>query len=527
MLERIDPGQLDELTARFGFRIDPADAGEYLALADSVLSVLDTLEAAEAAPVENVPASRDEGRRPKPGEDPLGAVVRWCRVTAKGAAGLLAGKRIAMKDSMAIAGVPMTCASRVLEGFVPAQDSVVAERILAAGGEIVAITNMDHLAFSGGGDSSDYGPTLCPFDLERTAGGSSSGAAAILWYDGVDASMGGDQGGSIRVPAAWSGVLGLKPTHGLVPYTGMVGIDQTFDHAGPLARRVEDVAFLLRAVAGKHESDPRQREVRTADYVAAVAAAPEDLRGVCVGIVTEGLGEAVGADPAVVAAVREAAERLAALGAAVSELSLPEHLQAGGIAFAGFVEGMTALVEGAGNGYHWPGRYATDLARALRRGLETRGDELSPQVKATLLLGAHLRRRYPGSLYAKAQNLRPWLRAGYDRALSGADVLLFPTTPGLPHHVDAGLPLSAWVLRGWGNLANTYPTDMTGHPALSIPAAEAGGLPVGVMLVGRRFDDARLLALARTYERTFGWLPDPAGLKARASVPDPFSRPTQ
>jgi amidase len=299
----------------------------------------------------------------------------------------------------------------------------------------------------------------------------------------------------------------------------MVGIDQTFDHAGPLARRVEDVALLLQAIAGKHDADPRQREVETGDYVAAAAGATEDLRGLRVGVVAEGLGEEVGADPAVVAAFRGAVERLAELGAAVHELSLPEHLQAGGIAFAGFIEGMTALLEGAGNGFHWPGRYATDLATALHHGLEARGNELSPQVKATLLLGSHLRASYPGSLYAKAQNLRPWLRAAYDRALAEADVLLFPTTPGLPHHVDAGLPLSAWVLRGWGNLANTYPTDMTGHPALSVPAAEANGLPVGVMLVGRRFDEARLLAAARTYERRFGWLPDPAKVAAQASVP--------
>jgi amidase len=299
----------------------------------------------------------------------------------------------------------------------------------------------------------------------------------------------------------------------------MVGIDQTFDHAGPLARSVEDAALLLQAVAGKHESDPRQREVETADYVAAVAGAPDDLRGLRVAVVTEGLGEEVGADPAVVAAFREAAERLRELGATVEDISLPEHLEAGGIAFAGFVEGMTALLEGAGNGYHWPGRYATDLATALRRGLEARGNQLSPQVKATLLLGTHLRRSYQGSLYAKAQNLRPWLRASYDRALAEADVLLFPTTPGLPHLVHAGLPLSAWVLRGWGNLANTYPADMTGHPALSVPAAETERLPVGVMLVGRRFEDDRLLSVARTYERRYGWLPDPTSVAARAKVP--------
>ena len=165
------------------------------------------------------------------------------------------------------------------------------------------------------------------------------------------------------------GVIGLKPTHGLVPYTGMVGIDQTFDHAGPLARRVEDVALLLQAIAGKHESDPRQRDVETADYAAAVAARRTICSGIRIGVVTEGLGEAVGADPAVVAAVGEVAERLRELGATVDELSLPgappgrrhrvRRLRRGHDG-AGRREGATAI--------HWPGRYATDLATALGTG---------------------------------------------------------------------------------------------------------------------------------------------------------------
>src|SRR5439155_24225098 len=133
--------------------------------------------------------------------------------------------------------------------------------------------------------------------------------------------------------------------------------------------------------------------------------------------------------------------------------------------------------------------------------------ELSAQVKITLIVGALLRREYFGGIYAKAQNLRPWLTAAYDRALAGVDALLLPTTPGLPHAVAPEMPLAERVLRGWANLANTYPTDMTGHPALTIPAAEAGGLPAGVMLVGPHFADHRLLSIAATYERRHGWLP--------------------
>ena len=518
MLPRITPEELEELARGANFALDSVEAEEYRALTDFLLGVIDEVEEQKPVPSKNVPASRNAGRRPEPGEDPLNSIVRWCRVAAD-EDGPLTGMRIALKDSIAIGGIPMTCGSRLLEGYVPVEDSVITVRILRAGGEVVAVTNMDNLAFSGGGDTSWYGPTLCPFDPARTAGGSSSGSAAGLWYEGIDASVGGDQGGSIRVPAAWCGVVGLKPTHGLVPYTGIVGIDQTFDHAGPMALAVEDAALLLLVLAGKHPSDPRQREVEVKDYVRAVAEAPDDFHGVRLGVVAEGLGDAVGADERVVGAFQEALERFRSLGAVVHEISLPEHVQAGGIAFAGYVEGMTALLGGGGNGYHWSGRYWPDLALALSERLASRAGDLSDQVKVVLLTGAHLGRLYRGALYAKAQNLRPRLRDGYDRALGEVDALLLPTTPGLPHPNEPDLTISERVKRGWAVLANTYPTDFTGHPALSIPAAEAEGLPVGVMLVGRRFDDDRLLAVARTYERAFGRLPKPPSFEEPVLIP--------
>jgi amidase len=218
-------------------------------------------------------------------------------------------------------------------------------------------------------------------------------------------------------------------------------------------------------------------------------------------------------------AVREAAGRLGALGATLVQISLPDHLRCGDVAFAGFVEGMAALLASGGNGFHRSGRYAPDLALALRDGLAGRPGDLPPQIKLVLMLGSHLGGRYRGALYARAQNLRPWLRAAYDRALADLDALLLPTTPGLPHPVAPGLGLANRVRRGWAVLANTYPTDMTGHPALTIPAAEAAGLPVGVMLVGRRFDDARLVGLARSYERAHGWLPA-TGPATEAARPD-------
>ena len=202
---------------------------------------------------------REPGERPSAEEDPLNAIVRRCRVRAEGCEGILSGQRVAMKDSVAIAGIPLTCGSAILQGFVPSHDATVTDRILRAGGEIVCITNMDDLAFSGGGESSWYGPTRNPFDPERSAGGSSSGAAAALSYDGIDLAVGCDQGGSIRTPASWCGVVGLKPTHSLVPYTGIAGIDATFDHCGPMARTAKGAALLLQAMAGPDPGDPRQR----------------------------------------------------------------------------------------------------------------------------------------------------------------------------------------------------------------------------------------------------------------------------
>jgi len=508
MPQRVGRSELNDLAREFHFSIDDSELAEYEQLAEFVLGVLDPLDAEDGTPADNIAAVRRPGRRPTPSEDPYNAIVRRCHVKAD-IDGPLTGKRVGLKDSIAIAGVPMTCGSKVLKGFVPTRDSVVTDRLLRAGATISAVTNMDDFAFSGGGDTSAYGPTLCPFDLTRTAGGSSSGSAAALYYDDVDMAIGADQGGSIRVPAAWCGAVGLKPTHGLVPYVGIAGIDQTFDHCGPITLSVEDAALLLSVIAGADESDPRQRAgVSTQDYTRFAAEATDDLGGVRVGVVEEGFSVDAGVEQETAEATRAAVERLGELGAEIRSVSAPAHLSCAGISFAGFIEGMTALVSGGGNGWHWRGRYWPEFASAMSEGMTRSGQDVSPQVKLTLMCGVHLRRRYLGRYYATAQNLRPALTAAYDRILEDVDLLVMPTTPGRPHIDDKNLSITDRVIRGWSVLSNTAPFDMTGHPAVTIPAAEVAGLPVGVMLVGRHFDDGRLLALARTYEMNFGWLPE-------------------
>ena len=523
MLRRLAKHDIADLARRVGwFTLSDADTEDYAVLSSAILDLLDEVDGAlpgqsrasddslgdtSAGPATGA-VDRHAGRRPLHDEDPFNAIVRWCRVQRVDASGPLKGSRLGIKDSVSIAGIPLTFGSSVVREFVPSVDSVVAERILGSGGQIVAMTNMDNFAFSGGADTSAYGNIGNPFDPERSAGGSSGGSAAALYYSGaVDATIGCDQGGSIRLPAAWCGVLGLKPTHSLVPYTGIAGIDATFDHAGPMARSVSMLARLLAAVAGKHPSDPRQQEVSfDADSLLRIAGSSADsFDGMHIGLLAEGFSEEGDLRRRTSAAIRGCGERLALAGAEVEEVSIPAHLTSGGIAFAGFIEGMAALVRGGGNGYHWPGRYSPELARALAGGLHAHGDELPPQLKLVCLLGEYLSRDYGGAVYAAAQNERPKLRHAYDVPLQRYDALLLPTAPYPAYKHDPALSVPDRVLRGWEPLGNCAPLDMTGHPAITLPVATVDGLPVGAMLIGRHWDDARLIDLAGRYERRFGW----------------------
>jgi amidase len=521
MIERPSKEDIARLARATGwFDLTEADVDDYTQLSDLVLGVIDDVES-DLRTATSTPstAQRDAGRTPKGDEDPLHAVVRWCSVRDSGAEGPLSGKRLALKDSLAIAGVPMTLGSGVID-FVPTVDSVVAGRLLAAGAEIVAIANMDSFAFSGGADTSFGGPIGNPFDVSRSAGGSSGGSGAALYYTGsIDGAIGCDQGGSIRLPAAWCGVLGLKPTHGLVPYTAIAGIDQTFDHVGPMARTVDDLAGLLSVIAGADPSDPRQAttpEWNASACLEAVRSAKSDLTGLRIGLLAEGFSTDTPERAATSQAVRDAATQMSGAGAEIVEVSVPAHLQAGGIAFAGFVEGMAALMYGGGNGFHWKGTYWPEFAVALTEGLRDRGNALPPQIKLVALLGEHLRETYGGAIYAAAQNRRPALVAAFDAALDGFDALFLPTAPYAAFAHDASLSTVDHVMRGWEPLGNCAPTDMSGHPALSMPVASVDGMPVGGMLVGRRWDDVGLVSIAARYERAIGW--DPT-IVARQSQP--------
>ena len=476
---------------------------ELAAFQELIPGLFDSYELLERMPLPQEPIKyrdRDPGFRPSRQDDPFNAIVRRCIL--KGAnSGKLAGKKFGLKNNICVAGMPMSCASLVLDGYVPESDATIVTRLLDAGAEVVATLNLDNFAFSGAGDTSALGAVLNPHNPEYLAGGSSGGSAAGLYYDDIDITIGGDQGGSIRIPASWCGVVGLKPTHGLVPYTGIVGIDNTFDHVGPMSRTVADAALTLEVIAGKDPLDPRQGVVPVQSYTDALGQGATGLR---IGVLSEGFGLAE-SEADVDAAVRKALDVFTELGAQTTEVSVPDHTEAAGIVWGLIAEGAAALLHSNGMGHHWEGLYNSSLAETLGKSRRAQANDFPPTVKLVLLIGTYVAERYHGRLYGKAQNLRRVLRSSYDRALQEVDVLAMPTTPMKAHRYDPDIDIAGLLTHGWDMLNNTAPFNMTGHPAISIPCAKSNGLPVGLMLVGRHFDDATLFRVAQAFEQHVNW----------------------
>ncbi|MGI8539986.1 MAG: amidase [Rubrobacteraceae bacterium] len=492
--------QLEEIAREFRLNLSEREAASYLGLMEGTLASYERLGQL-AEPALPVKYPRTGSYRPDRDENPLNAWYRKCSI--KGAeSGPLSGRRVAIKDNVAVAGVPMMNGTSTLEGYVPEFDATIVTRILEAGGEIVGKAVCEHLCFSGGSHTSDSGPVLNPHDHTRSAGGSSSGSAALVASREVDLAIGGDQGGSVRIPGSWCGVYGLKGTHGLVPYTGAFPIEITLDHLGPMARSTADVARFLTAIAGHDEDlDPRQRDVRLGDYEGALNG---DAQGLKIGLLTEGFGWPGLSEDDVDESVREAAAAFRGLGAEVSEVSIPLHRDGIHIWNGIAIEGATELmVRGNSMGTNWQGHYSTSLLDAYGRGRLTRADDLSETVKLTMLMGEYLRRSYHGRYYAKAQNLARKLRAAYDDALSGVDLLLMPTLPLKATKIPApDSPVEEIVARALEMVPNTAPFDVSGHPAMNVPCGLVDGLPVGMMLVGRKWDEETVLRASHAFEQT-------------------------
>ncbi len=491
-------GELQRIAKSYGLEMSSEDLVSFRSLMDGVLASYRRLDQF-AEPTLPVKYRRDPGYRPPASENRLNAWYWKCSI--KGApSGPLAGKKIAIKDNVCVAGIPMMNGSNVLEGYVPDVDATIVTRILDAGGEIVGKSVCEHLCFSGGSHTSDTGPVLNPHDPKRSAGGSSSGSAALVATRECDMAMGGDQGGSIRIPCSFSGAVGHKPTYGLVPYTGVFPIELTLDHTGPIARTAADCALLLEAIAGPDGLDPRQSgAVRKEAYTKMLTG---DARGLRIGIVREGFGWP-NSEPDVDKMVRDAAQRLTRAGATVSEVSVPLHQDGVHIWNAIAVEGATMLmVSGNSMGTNWKGHYTTSLLDFYGRSRRARANDLSETVKLVILLGQYMQDNYHGRYYAKAQNLARVLREGYDEALKNVDLLVMPTLPLKATLLPAAnASREDYVARALEMIANTCPFDVTGHPAITVPAGMSAGLPVGMMLIGRHWEDGTVLRAADAFQK--------------------------
>ncbi|KAI0376419.1 amidase signature enzyme [Hypomontagnella monticulosa] len=496
------------------------------------------------------PAARTYTTLP-PVENPLNAWSHRTLIKAScvtGSMGLLAGKTVAIKDNTSVAGVPMTCGTQPFhlskdKPFpIPEIDAPIVSRILEAGGVITGTSTCENYCTSAMSCTSATGPVDNPWLRGYSAGGSSGGSAALLtinivknWRasrglfvedlgEGVDFATGGDQGGSIRVPASYCGIYGLKPTHGLVPYTGLSAMFPMIDHAGPMATSIRDTALLLAVLAGYDGFDPRMTpetplraavpqyhdllDQQVAARVAAGTWTPQKAaHGLRVGVLKEGF-EVSGIDSGVASAVRKAAARFAALGASVTEVSVPLHLTAPHIFMAAtrtYMAGSQLLGHsGHTLSFPFPGE-----APAPNQAWYEAMTAANPLVLSVLLGSGVLgdRSNYPESVRNKAVRHVYELRAAYDRALAEFDVLIMPATPTVaPRHAPVDMDIAEKAEFLLCNTLNTMPFNITGHPGLSMPvgwAPVADGetrLPVGMQIVGQRWDEQKVFLAAAAWE---------------------------
>lgn len=493
--------QLQSVALDLGIHLSEEQAATYNSL---LQANFDAYDAVDAMP-DYVPAvtyARTPGYRPAGEENKYGAW--YVKTTVKGApGGKLAGKKVVLKDNVCLAGVPMMNGASTLEGYVPNVDATVATRLLDAGATIVGKAVCEYFCFSGGSHTSASGPVHNPHRMGYSAGGSSSGSAVLVAVGEADMAIGGDQGGSIRMPASYCGIVGMKPTHGLVPYTGIMPIELTIDHTGPMTASVADNALMLEVLAGPDGLDPRQHAGRESQPYTELMKG--GVKGLKIGIVKEGFGWPQ-SQPAVDAKVRTAAERFKQLGATVTEISVPMHSVGPAIWLPIAAEGATQqMMKDNGHGFNWKGLYVTSMVD-FHAGWKARADELSETLKLTMVLGEYFIKHYRGHYYAKSQNLARQLKAAYDATLSQYDLLLMPTLPltatPLP---KPGASIEEVVARAFEMLPNTCPFDITGHPAISVPCGLVDGLPVGMMLVGKHYDEGTIYKAAYAFEQAGDW----------------------
>jgi aspartyl-tRNA(Asn)/glutamyl-tRNA(Gln) amidotransferase subunit A len=413
--------------------------------------------------------------------------------------------------------MPTTCASRILAGWIPPYDATVVSRLKEAGAIILGKTNLDEFAMGSSTENSGFGPTRNPWDPQRVPGGSSGGSAAAVATGMAALALGSDTGGSIRQPAGFTGIVGLKPTYGRVSRYGLVAFASSLDQVGPLTRTVADAALLFQVIAGRDPRDSTSVDVPVPDAVGALA---RGVRGLRIGMVREAFGE--GLQPEVHEAVREAANQLARLGGVVTEVSLPT------IRYALPTYYLLATSEASANLARYDGvQYglrapSEDLFTMYTR---TRAQGFGSEVKRRIMLGTYaLSAGYYEGFFLKAQRVRTLIRQEFSRVFQEVDLVLMPVSPTTAFKLGEKVadPLQMYLADVY-----TIPVNLAGLPGISIPCGFAEKLPIGVQLVGRPFDEVTILRAASAYEQATDWhtarpsilAPSPAAPRATARAP--------
>ena len=412
-------------------------------------------------------------------------------------AGVFGGVPIAVKDVLTTKGFPTTCGSKMLEGFVPVYDATAVERIRQAGTVMIGKTNMDEFAMGSSTENSYFGPTMNPWDLERVPGGSSGGSAAAVAAGEAPWALGSDTGGSIRQPAALCGIVGLKPTYGLVSRYGLVAFASSLDQVGPMTRNVRDCAALLGVIAGYDPKDSTSIPGEPPDYLGGLTG---EVRGLKAGVVRELSSE--GIDTVVKERFGEAVALLEELGVTCEEVSLPSFsygLSAYYIIAPAEASSNLARFDGVRYGYRAP-EEGEDVWEMYDR---TRAEGFGGEVKRRIMLGTYaLSAGYYDAYYAQAQKIRTLIVRDYGRAWEKYDVLVSPTSPTtafkLGEKVDD--PLTMYL-----SDICTIPVNLAGIPALSLPCGLSDGLPVGFQVMGSPLEEMKILNIAYALEQAIGF----------------------
>lgn len=413
-----------------------------------------------------------------------------------------AGLPMAVKDILCTRGIRTTCASRILENYVPVYDATVIERLKDAGLTMVGKANMDEFAMGSSTENSYFGPTRNPWDLERVPGGSSGGSAAAVAAGEALWALGSDTGGSIRQPASFCGLVGMKPTYGRVSRYGLVAFASSLDQVGPIARSVRDCALLLKLICGHDPRDSTSLPEEVPDFPACLEG---DVRGMRAGVPVELMGKGIA--PGVRKAVENCLRLMEELGMSVEEISLP-HLE-----YALDAYYIIAPAEASSNLARYDGvRYGLRVEGedVLDMYSRTRAVGFGDEVKRRIMLGTYaLSAGYYEAYYAQAQKIRTLIIGDFRRAFERCEVLVSPTSPTVAFRLGERLedPLAMYM-----SDICTIPVNLAGLPAISIPCGLDQGLPVGFQIIGKLLDEATVLKVARALEEAldFRGMPDPA-----------------